>query len=897
MTKRNWLRTILTCGVLLLAASFGFSRALRAGPVRRYLIAHLAASFGRPVEVSWFDFSLLDGARIEAHFVSVADDTGFGNEYFLRADTLTAGLRWSSLLGGRFEFGSVSLSRPSLNVARDSEGHWNIERWLPPAAQGNVLLSNTRPGFVGPPLPSSDARASRPSRIDVDGGRINFKQGDSKIPFALVDVSGHVAQNSAGRWQLDLEARPMRAGVALQDIGTVRVRGSIAGTTARLQPADLHFGWRAASVADALRLVRQNDYGMRGILSVDLDARIGSATSPSAQSEDSSAAQWSISGVARLTGMHGWRLTERATDPAANFSIDLNWRPGNSRADIRKLLVEMPSSNLQGSGELDWAHGIRPDLEFKSSTLALGDALAWYRALQPGVAEDLRADCPVGLDIKFGGWPLQLQQGSIKSAGGTLSAKSLPAPLRIGAINAAVVRGGLEFSPTEVILPASPIKAAVTGSPDSEKLPATAAGSRNTFVLRGGIYPQSAGALRWPLDWNFSAEGSASRVQDWLALSAALAQPMNADWSAEGGFALKMRGVHRADTASIPWIGTVDLLGFEWRPIYINQALRFSKAHVEFTPSQRTATLSSVDAFGTAWHGTASRKSSEERWTFDLSADHLDAAELDRWLGPRARPGFLARLTGANSVAPMTPVADAVVGQISARGRLRVATIDVAPLQIEKFDGDAELAGRTVRIRMGQADFFGGKISGVFDSQLLPDPSYEFQGRFDHVDLGQLAQTVPFLKDRLDGTASSNLTLSAHGVGRQDLLSSMQGQGMLEGKNVVLRGIDLSHIFSAASLDNPSATFSAVQGAYRILAGGIDLTNFVLDDPRGRLQAEGRIDFSHALNIRIHTAVMQASTAPPTVSAPIFDLGGTIELPKLILPSAIPRGPARPSSR
>src|SRR5580700_4054086 len=114
MTRRKWLRVVLTGAVLLLAASFGFSRALRAGAVRRYLVAHLAASFGRPVEVSWFDFSLLDVARIEAHLVSVSDDPQFGAEYFLRADTLTAGLRWPALLAGRFEFGAVSLSRPSL---------------------------------------------------------------------------------------------------------------------------------------------------------------------------------------------------------------------------------------------------------------------------------------------------------------------------------------------------------------------------------------------------------------------------------------------------------------------------------------------------------------------------------------------------------------------------------------------------------------------------------------------------------------------------------------------------------------------------------------------------------------------------------------------------------------
>ena len=136
MRKRKWLRWILTLAIALFAASAGLSRALRTSPARRYLTAHLEASFGRPVEVGRFDFSLLDGARLEAHSVTVSEDPRFGHEYFLRAETLTAGLRWPALLSGRFEFGTLSLSRPSLNLVRDAQGHWNIERWLPPASPG-----------------------------------------------------------------------------------------------------------------------------------------------------------------------------------------------------------------------------------------------------------------------------------------------------------------------------------------------------------------------------------------------------------------------------------------------------------------------------------------------------------------------------------------------------------------------------------------------------------------------------------------------------------------------------------------------------------------------------------------------------------------------------------------
>src|SRR2546427_8785724 len=42
---------------------------------------------------------------------------------------------------------------------------------------------------------------------------------------------------------LDLQAHPMRAAVVLQRSGTLRVRGTIGGTSARLRPADLRLSW------------------------------------------------------------------------------------------------------------------------------------------------------------------------------------------------------------------------------------------------------------------------------------------------------------------------------------------------------------------------------------------------------------------------------------------------------------------------------------------------------------------------------------------------------------------------------------------------------------------------------------------------------------------------------
>jgi hypothetical protein len=96
----------------------------------------------------------------------------------------------------------------------------------------------------------------------------------------------------------------------------------------------------------------------------------------------------------------------------------------------------------------------------------------------------------------------------------------------------------------------------------------------------------------------------------------------------------------------------------------------------------------------------------------------------------------------------------------------------------------------------------------------------------------------------------------------------------------------LSGVFPGIQQDATLSPFLSVQGAFRIRNAGIELSNFVMDHSRGRLQAEGRIDFSHALDIRLRPSIFQAATLPDTASPPSFLLSGTIEAPKLILPNS-----------
>src|ERR1700690_1659123 len=222
---------------LLVATQVGVTLLVKTHRMRGYLITHLENAFGRPVEAGQFSVQILPIPQLDVDGVTIGEDPAFGHEYFLRAEHMGASLRWLGLLRGHFEFGTMSLTRPSLILVRNAQGRWNLEGWLPPAR------SNATGGPLGYGQQQPAESTHHLRKIEFDEGRINFKQGDEKKPFAFISVSGSVEQVSSGRWQLRVEAQPWRSGVALQSTGTLQVRGDVAGTSARLQPAQIRLHW------------------------------------------------------------------------------------------------------------------------------------------------------------------------------------------------------------------------------------------------------------------------------------------------------------------------------------------------------------------------------------------------------------------------------------------------------------------------------------------------------------------------------------------------------------------------------------------------------------------------------------------------------------------------------
>jgi len=93
-TLRKWWKPALAIVLAVIALQAGVSLLVRTSRVHGYLVAQLARAFGRPVEVATFDVRILPSPQLDANNVTVGEDPGFGYEYFLRAERLSAGLRW-----------------------------------------------------------------------------------------------------------------------------------------------------------------------------------------------------------------------------------------------------------------------------------------------------------------------------------------------------------------------------------------------------------------------------------------------------------------------------------------------------------------------------------------------------------------------------------------------------------------------------------------------------------------------------------------------------------------------------------------------------------------------------------------------------------------------------------
>ena len=854
---------------LLIAAQVSVSFLVKTHRVRAYLITHLQRAFGRPVQAGDLSVQILPVPELEVEAVTIGEDPGFGHEYFLRAERMTASIRWSGLLHRHFEFGTMSLRRPSLILVRNAAGRWNLEDWLPPA--------RAKADVTAPTAGSSRTAESTHhlQKIEFDEGRINFKVGDEKGPFAFTEVSGSVEQESPGRWELRLEAQPWRSGVTLQSTGTLQVAGDVAGTSARLQPAQLRLHWDKVSLADLFRLATGNDSGVRGVLAVDASARAG-AVAASAEAESS---QWRFQLEARATQIHRWDLTERDDNPRINVKLNGSWNLAAAEGRAEDVRVELPRSNLNGSAVIKARSPASWEVQFKSLSLRTEDLLAWYRAFQPDIADEVAVAEQITGSLRASGWPLTWEDGTIAGGAGTLRAPGLSAA-RIEPFHGTVRNGKFSLEGPRVRFAA--------------EMPRQAAGEKTE---RGATKARSVAApensVEVALLHDSVAHQGGVRLNLHLAdtsplfkLAAAFGHKVNSGWEYTGG---------ASGTASWNWGnsfkemhhgGSVDLTKAQLQVAGLNQPLKIEETHLEWKEGRRGATVGKAEAFGAQWSGTISEAgpmdaTAPHTWRFQLHADHLDAAELDRWFGPRARPNWLQRLLPSllgKSNAPAR--ASELLRQVSAEGELTTDTLSAEKIKLANVRAALSLRNLELHVRGADADWAGGSIHCEVQAAFFPLPKYEMSAEVERVNLAQLPWT-PRWAERWSGTASGKIHLTTGGVGREELLKQLAGRGELKLNKVEWRGWDVESSAESGATRAGVSRWARGQGEFEIGERELRFDAIRLNASHRVTQLAGKIGFDMSGNLTFQLLAPDRRNAKKMPATHEFSVSGPLDTPKV----------------
>jgi len=251
---------------------------------------------------------------------------------------------------------------------------------------------------------------------------------------------------------------------------------------------------------------------------------------------------------------------------------------------------------------------------------------------------------------------------------------------------------------------------------------------------------------------------------------------------------------------------------------------------------------------------------------------------------------FDGPFSGPSGLAPQT---EAAIGRISAQGRLHLGELALGAMRLESLDAAADLRRGALTLRRAQAGLYGGRVNGEFRAQLGTELRYSFRGQVDRTDLSALA-ALTSIKNGVGGIGSGELELAAHGVGRQSLLASLEGEGFLQVQDATLDLLDLPSSAKDASFRDIAANrFRSSTVSFRLGNGQVRFDPWLLTGRQRQLEIVGAIDFGRRLNLQVR-AVPQSprlnSASEPPAGDDLWAIGGTLDAPQIVREERVSAG-------
>src|SRR6185437_6521297 len=814
MSLRSKRTRIYLAIAVVIALGFLVPPSINLNRFRARLSDSLSRSLGRLVSVQDVRLRLLPLPGFTFRQLRISDDE-FSAEPILQTGDQNgvATLRISSLWRGRLEIASVSLTQASLNLVRDANGHWNVERLVNRAAQ----------------VPSAPTAKKKPEwrprfpYIEITESRINFKFGPEKKPFALSDAQFAIWLAAENRWNVRLKAIPLRTDESVTDTGTIRISGSFdrASEFAKT-PFHFQFTWEQPEVNAIAQIVRGHDPGWRG--AVDLNAELKGTPADFMARLNVDIEEFRRYDIARSTpfNLHvncEQRFRSSVLETSAKDQLDFNCK------------APLGSGVLNAQGELH-PLGKAPEYSVRlvASEVPLASLVRMALHAKSTLPSDLNAD-----GILDGSWTIEGSAGSPAIWNGTLTAAN--AVLRSHGLDHALI-----FPRTVVV--------------NFEPAQNTSLRVRHTELT----IPYSR-ALLQPVALDLGGDATVSAAIDANGYSVEL----NGDVNWQRLIQVSQSVGLRPPSVDLRGSGEIDArYSGEWR--------HFASPTVSAQAQIRTATVA-LRGFSEPLHvkgGTFTfdgdsftaegLQASFPHAKLELLASIKGSRNCERYLACKLDFSLQADQLRETALREVLLIPSSGINlpffssgrefeakwllEIPSSGTISVQHLTLPKIHAGNASAQLEVASGKLRVRRWTADVFGGKSSGewAFDfSGKAPVITAAGSLRRVHADQLEGARS----EDRPTGTVDVNYSLSMAGNNAEDFASSLAGSGNFSWHNGTIQT-------SAADREDPSMlTFGLWSGAFALGKQRVTLESTKMVSTSGVREVSGEIALNRELNLRV----------------------------------------------
>jgi AsmA protein len=804
-----------------------------ASRLKSRIIYSISAAVGRPVDIGSVHIRLLPRPGFDLENLAVYDDPAFGAEPMLRATEVTADLRLTALARGHLEIARLDLTEPSLNLAHREGGQWNVASLLQrpaliPLAPTVKGKSGSRPGFP---------------YIAGTAGRINFKNGAEKRPYALTNADFSLWQDSDNTWGARLKAQPFRSDMNLNDTGSLLLSASWKHAD-QIQdtPLQVRMEWRQAQLGQLTKLLTGADQGWRGAI------RLNAAL-------EGTARKLEINANASVDDFRRYDIT---SGKALSMTAFCDAEYSSRTHEFHQLMCHAPVGGglitLAGDAGLPPSH--RFSVALNAENVPASAMVMLAQRVKKNIPEDLGAAGTVHATLtayRNGGTTAARWQGKGEIADFQLSSASNkaeigPEPLPFVITNDSAVpqRGPLAMGASTRSLP----------GPNLEL----------------GPFPLSARAasLRGTIDrvgYRFELAGDTD-IGKMLRLARMAGVPVTPS-TPEGSARVNLKiagpwrggGYESADFTGPQVTGSAKLHNVQIAPRGNVGPVEVVSADLQL--SSHTARVEHLKAIaaGTSWTGSLEMPRgcvTAEKCPvrFQLKSDQIAVADLNEWLHSKTKKRAWYQV-----LEPSSEQRTSLLSTLHASGRVTTDLLQMQPVQATHVSADVILEDGKLQISGINGDLMGGQVRGDWSIDFGEKPARcKGAGNIAGLSLSALAQTM---KDPwIEGTADANYEIA--GSCSADFWQSAEGTVRVDMKDGVL-----AHLLIGDG-DEPLRV-SHLTGQARLQAGKIEINDTKLISPSATYQVSGTASLDREVDLKL--------TRGSSLTNVGYTIGGTVAEP------------------